>query len=73
MITLFDIEKQVDEWIGSDPEHVENILSAIETACTETSNHLSANWQDREAARAWLRIADRVASTRRYVNLHKPY
>jgi hypothetical protein len=37
-----------------------HIVTALDLICTEKADHLRTNWQDRAAAKAWDRAANRL-------------
>jgi len=68
-----EIQKAIDEWVGSDPDNVGRILTFLEDACFATSSHVAENWQNKSAAKAWDRIAEEVAKAQRFFIENRPY
>ena len=38
-----EIQRQIDEWVGSDPDNVGRILTFLEDAYYATSSHVTEN------------------------------
>ncbi len=72
MTTAKDIQDQVDQWVGERPEAVEEVLDALATAVRETADHVRSNWQDREMAKAWEKVAGIIDRCRTSVNREMP-
>jgi hypothetical protein len=51
---LKTIEELID--LSSIPEFLENVA----TVCRFKEEHLQTNWQDKEAARYWARVASKL-------------
>lgn len=70
---MSDIQKMIDEWVGSDPDNVGHILTFLEDACYATGAHVSETWQDEGAGKAWDKIARAVGKARIAFTENRPY
>lgn len=68
-----EIQRMVDEWVGSDPDNVGRILTFLEDACYATAAHVQENWQSEESGKAWDRIARAMAKAHRAFTENRPY
>jgi hypothetical protein len=73
MVNNQHLTAYIDELVGSDPDNVQRILTALEDACYATGEHCATNWQDDAARGAWQRIAKAVLKARQTFDQHKPY
>lgn len=70
---MTEIQKTIDEWVGSDPDNVGRILTFLEDACCATASHARSNWQDENTAKAWEKIARQVTRTQHFFLANRPY
>lgn len=72
-MTRQDIKELVDNEIGSRPEAFTDFLDALAEAAQATASHVEENWQDRNAAKAWRRIAHAVDKAGILFETNKPF
>jgi len=60
MKTRKEIDKWIDDVVGSMPEGAQQILCALTEAAHKTGDHMLTNWQDKHGARSWEKFADRL-------------
>jgi tryptophan synthase beta subunit len=72
-VSSAEIAKQIDDWVGHDPDAVDAILGGLSDAINSTADHLRSNWQDDAAAKSWERIAAAVDKAAGVFSREKPY
>lgn len=72
-VSSAEIAKQIDDWVGHDPDSVEHILDGLFDAVNNTADHLRSNWQDEGAAKSWERIASAIDKASGVFTREKPY
>ena len=53
-----DITELLEELI--DKHGILHVLTGLECVCTEKADHIRVNWQDKELARRWDRVARKI-------------
>jgi hypothetical protein len=72
-MTPMQISKLVYDETGSRPEAFVDFLDSLAESAFETSEHLQTNWQDRDAAKQWMKIANAIVRASVYTKDNVPF
>lgn len=72
-MTPQQISKLVDDETGRHPEAFVDFLDALAESAFETSQHLTVNWQDRDAAKQWMKISNAIVRASVYTKDNVPF
>lgn len=72
-MTREEIQRFLDEAVGSRPEAIYEALDALATAAYATGAHVEEAWQDRRTAKVWVKIGKLIETTEMKVKKMVPF
>ena len=63
-MTREQMKESLESLVDRAPDGIEDVLAMLSEICSDKAEHLRDNWQDKESAKYWIRMSNRIEAAR---------